>query len=184
MERIDTENSEFDKSLKPLLEAEIKLYEKAADSGLEKLLANVANLLGIRFATALAPWTSFQTFNATSAQLASYALLVSAGTGVLALISSLTQVWNATESAKTLLRLYERAIEVNSKVHRKSISFHDLEFQENPEFGFLSSIEKQSYLTSIDLWRLASVTKKALCLLFDPASMLIPHFHGLSLRES
>lgn len=183
LERQDKKESEYDKSVKPLREAEIKLYEKAADSALEKILANVAILLGICFATALAPWTSFQTFNAMNAQLGSYALLVSVGTGLLALISSVTQVSNATESAKTLLRLHEKAIEVDPKKHENNHYPHDLIFQKDPDFSFSSGIKKQSYLTPFGLWRLVSVMKKALCLLFGPALMLIPHFHGIDPKE-
>jgi hypothetical protein len=63
----DMTESKFDKFVKPLREAEIKAYEKAIDFTLEKTLANVAVLLSICLATALALWTSVQTFNATNA---------------------------------------------------------------------------------------------------------------------
>ena len=181
--RQDKKESEYDKSVKPLREAEVKLYEKYADSALEKILANVAILLGVCFATALAPWTSFQTYNATNAQLGSYALLVSVGTGSLALISSVTQVSNATESAKTLLRLHEKAIEVDPKTHESNHSPHDLIFQNDPDFSFSSGIKKQSDLTPFALWRLVGVMNKALCLVFGPALMLIPRFHGIDPKE-
>ena len=45
MEESEYDESEYDKSVKPLREAEIKLYEKAAESALERIIANVAILL-------------------------------------------------------------------------------------------------------------------------------------------
>lgn len=107
----DKSESKLDKVMKPLREAEIKVYEKAIDSTLEKLLANIFILLGICLATTLAPWTSFRTINATVAQLGSYALLISTSRGVLALISSITQLTNATDSAKRFLRYQEKGTE-------------------------------------------------------------------------
>ena len=62
---LDKTENRLDTVVKLLREAEIKMYEKALDSTLEKVLANVVILLGICLATALALWTSFQTTNAT-----------------------------------------------------------------------------------------------------------------------
>ena len=137
----DKTESKFDKFVKPLREAEIKVYEKATDSVLEKTLANIAVLLGICLATALAPWTSFQTTNATAAQLGSYALLLSISTGISALVSCVTQLTNATESARILLLLQERTIAAGRDDHESEAASTDIWFWEKPERSFSKGID-------------------------------------------
>ena len=180
---MDKTESKFDKFVKPIREAEIKAYEKATDSALEKAFANVAFLLGICLATALAPWTSTQTIDATGAQLGSYALFLSISTGLLALVSSISQLTNATESAKTLLLLQEKTIEaaINSDFidsYREEELSNGFSLREIPKFGLSNGIAGQSRLTFFGLWRSTSFFGKLFCLSFGSASILIPRFHG------
>jgi hypothetical protein len=107
----DRAESDFDKFTKPVRDAELKAYEKSAETVLEKMLANIAALLAICLATLLAPWTSMDKNDATTSQLGSYALLLTISTGLLAITSIIGQLANATESARNLLKLQERAIE-------------------------------------------------------------------------
>ena len=169
----DKTESKFDKLTKPIREAEIKACEKATDSALEKTLANIAVLLGICLATGLAPWTSTPTSDATSAQLGSYALLLSISTGLLALISSATQLTSATESTRTLLRLQEKTIAADPD-EDQGFSIWD-----KPCFGFSSKegVSGQTKVTPRSLRRSASLFGKLLCLLLGSALMLIPRFH-------
>ena len=172
----DRIESKFDEFVKPIREAEMKAYEKATESALEKALANVAVLLGICLATALAPWSSIQTISATSAQLGSYALLLSISAGFLALISSMTQLTNATESARTLLLLQEKTIAA-CRTHDEDAS-KDFSLRDQPRFSLSKDIEGRSQFKLSSLWRSMSLLGKLLCLLLGPALMLIPRMHG------
>ena len=177
LKKRDKTESKFDKFIKPLRETEIKAYEKATDSALEKTLANVAVLLGICLATALAPWTSTQKIDATGAQLGSYALLLSISTGLLALVNGITQLTNATDSARTLLLLQERTIETSHDTHESEDVSKNFSLRDEPKFGFSKGIPGGSQLTSFGLWRSTSLLGKLPCLLFGSALMLIPRFH-------
>lgn len=168
----------FDKFLKPIREAEIKAYEKATDSALEKALANVTVLLAICLATALAPWNSIQTISATGAQLGSYALLVSISAGFLALVSSMTQLTNATESARILLLLQEKTITAHGfDIESEDVS-NEFWLQDEPKLSLSKNIKGKSQLTSSSLWRSMSLLDIFPCLLLGPALMLIPRMHG------
>lgn len=175
----DKTESKFEKLVKPLREAEIKAYEKSIDSTLEKTLANVAVLFSICVATALAPYTSVQTFNATNAQLGSYALLLSISTGFLALISSMTQLNNATESAKLLLLLQEKTIEATEFMHEHAgEASRNFSIRSKPSFGFSHGINTKSPLTWFSLWKSTrkstSLLRQLPFLLFGLALKLIP----------
>lgn len=172
----DKTESTFDKFVKPLREAEIKAYEKATDAALEKALANVAVLLGICLATALAPWTSTHSIDATGAQLGSYALILSVSTGLLALVGSITQLTNATESARTLLLLLEKTIEANLIPSLIEDAPLDIRLQDKPAFSLFEGIAGESQLTSSGLWWSTGLLGKLLRLLFGSALMLIPRF--------
>ncbi|KAL9041345.1 MAG: hypothetical protein Q9214_004145 [Letrouitia sp. 1 TL-2023] len=173
----DKTESEFDKFVKPPREAEIKVYEKATESTLEKALANVVILLGICLSTALAPWTSFQKITATAAQLGSYALLLSISTGLLALVSSITQLTNVTESAKTLLLLQEKTIAASNNTDELKFLSWRLSYLEKPNFSFSKGIKGESRITPFGLWRSMSLLNKLFYLLLGPALIFIPRFH-------
>lgn len=172
--------SKFYKIIKPIHEAEIKAYEKATESVLEKTLANIAVLLGICLATALAPWTSYQGPNsvqgtyATATQLGSYALLLSVSTGTLALVSGITQLSNATDSARTLLLLQERIISASRRDHETGDTSANGSFWVTPELSFTKGIGEQSRLTFCGLWRSMGLRGMLPCLLLGPALTLVP----------
>ncbi|KAI6081866.1 hypothetical protein F4821DRAFT_248397 [Hypoxylon rubiginosum] len=174
----DKTECQFDKSAKPLREAEIKAYEKSTESVLERTLANVAVLIGICLSTALAPWTSSRTSDPTNAQLGSYALLLSISTGLLALVSGITQLSNATESARTILLLQEKTVAAGNS---DTESVLDLRFSSGtgPKNSFSKGIKGQSQLTFFGLWQLTNLQGKLLCVIFGPALLLIPRFHQL-----
>ncbi|KAL9615995.1 MAG: hypothetical protein Q9160_009082 [Pyrenula sp. 1 TL-2023] len=173
----DKTESKLDEFLKPLREAEVKAFEKALDSVLEKSLANVAVLLGICLATALAPWTSIQTSNATGVQIGSYALLLSISTGLLALVSGITHLTNATEMGRKIHLLQEKTIEAGLEFHENNDAAQNFSFLKAPKFGLSRGIPGQSRITSHSLWRSTSLLGKLPCLLFGSALMLIPHSH-------
>lgn len=167
--------SDFDKFTKPVRDAELKAYEKYVETVLEKMLANVAALLGICLATALAPWTSTEKSDATTSQLGSYALLLTISTGLVTITSILGQLRNATESARTLLKLQERTIEV------AATNTNDLSrgWIGKPPIMFSEGIENQLRVTQVGLWRQASPGHKLAFILFGPALMLIPRAHRI-----
>ncbi|KAF7503560.1 hypothetical protein GJ744_003633 [Endocarpon pusillum] len=171
------EESKFDQCVKPSREAEIKAYEKAADAALEKTLANVAVLLGICLSTALAPWASTEKIDATSAQLGSYALLLSVSTGLTALVGSISQLTNTVYSARMLLLFQEKTITANNETHRDEVKANQFSLRDDVDFGFSKSIDGQSQLTWYGLWRSTSSLGQLPWLLFGSALMLIPNFH-------
>ncbi|ERF75000.1 hypothetical protein EPUS_08045 [Endocarpon pusillum Z07020] len=173
----DKIESKFDESVKPLRETEIKAYEKATDTALEKVIGNVAVLLGICLATALAPWTSTQKIDATSVQLGSYALLLSISTGFLTLVGSISLLTNATYSAKLLLLFQEKTMATDKYIHKSEDVSKGFSLQDEPGFGFTKGIAGESRLTFFGLWWSTSLLGKLPCLLFGPALMLIPRFH-------
>ena len=179
--RLDKTGSKADTFAKPILEAETKACERATESALEKTLANVAVLLGICLATALAPWNSTQTISATSAQLGSYALLLSISAGFLALMSSMTQLMNATESARILLLLQEKTIAAHEFNQEDGDVSKKYSLRDEPDFSLSKDIKGKSQLTSCSLWRSMSLFDKLRCLLLGPALMLIPRMHGARL---
>lgn len=165
--------SDFDAFNKPVRDAEIKAYEKTAEATLEKMLANVAALLGICLATALAPWTSVDKNDATASQLGSYALLLTISAGVLAIVGIFGQLRNATESARRLLKFQERAIDAAAT--GKEWANSPLDFK--PLFSFSAGIENQLNVTATGLWRMASFEGKLGSILLGPALTLIPGVH-------
>lgn len=172
--------SKFDKFMKPRREAELKSYEKATESALDKTLANVAVMIGICLAGALAPWTSPRTADATNAQLGSYALLLSISTGLLALLGSTTHLTHATESARILLR-YQENIIISSAGWREGFNACAIsQLIEGEKYGFFSgkSSASGSRLTwSSHLRCMRRVGLSVWVFFFGPAVMLIPHLH-------
>ncbi|KAI0407344.1 hypothetical protein F4802DRAFT_18244 [Xylaria palmicola] len=144
--------STLEENLKPILESEIKVLEKAAEATLERTMANVAILLGICLVTGLSPWTSTKSTDATSAQLGSYALLISASTGILALTSSLSHFSTTADSARRLLKLNELVLSSDRPSHQRGDNeFNDAEFGFSADFGH----NIDGYLvTTTRLWNL------------------------------
>ena len=178
--------SSFDKLMKTVRDTELKIYEKATESTLDKVLANVAVSLGVCLATALAPWTSTHKADATSAQLGSYALLLSVSTGLLALVGILTQLTNATESARTLLKLQERTLLLHEETPW-SVGTSERVLVDRPLDPTFSNsvIPGQSELTWSGLWRFRSLPQKLCWLVFGSYLSLVPDFHSwLPSREN
>ncbi|KAG8163837.1 hypothetical protein KVR01_005755 [Diaporthe batatas] len=165
--------SAFDKITKPVREAELKAYEKAAEAVLEKTLANTAAMLGICLATALAPWTSTDNTDATASQLGSYALLLTISTGFFAITGIVGQLQNATRSARTLLKLQERTIyAAATDTNTANSPLHD-----GPPMSFTEGIQGQLAVTSLKLWKQASLGGKMGSIFLGPALTLIPRLH-------
>ncbi|KAK0704496.1 hypothetical protein B0H67DRAFT_648926 [Lasiosphaeris hirsuta] len=110
------------------------------ESALDKAMAKVAILLDICISTALAPWTSLKTMDATNSQLGSYALLLSVSTGLQALISGFTQLAGAADSAKKLVLLQERTITEQTESGSAHVP-RDIMVEGPPEFGFANALE-------------------------------------------
>jgi len=104
--------------MKPMLDIELKAFEKAAESGLDRVLANVMVILGICLSTGLAPWTTVQSQDSTATQIGSYATILAIGAGGTALIASLGRLSNATRSAKTLERFQLHMISLDESQHK------------------------------------------------------------------
>ena len=171
----DQNESKLDKYIKPIRDSEIKAYEKAVDSALEKTLVNVALLLGVSLASAMAPWTSAQASNATNAQLGSYALLTSTIAGLFALISSITQLSSTVESARELLRHQERTIKARNSLHEtvEPETVTNYVFPKSQSESALSSRDSLA-LTWVRLLKSLSLSEMVPCLVFGMAWALIP----------
>ncbi|KAK8113550.1 hypothetical protein PG984_014076 [Apiospora sp. TS-2023a] len=103
-ETIDSGDSGTDDVIKSARKSEFEALEKALEAGLEKILAHIVVLMGILLSTGIAPYTSVDFEKSNAVQLGSYALILSVGTGVTALLSSAIYTTNARESLKLLLR--------------------------------------------------------------------------------
>lgn len=168
-------------------DAKIKEYERSTESALEKVLANITVMLGICLGTGLASWTSDVKNDATTAQLGSYALLLSVSTGFLALISIYSQMTNATESAGKLLLLQEKTIEAAIK---KEDDFFTRTFslRQKPRIGFSKGAigvideERSSRLSALGLLKLSPRWHLLACCLFSPALLFI-RWHQESLDK-
>ncbi|KAI0197454.1 hypothetical protein EV127DRAFT_466037 [Xylaria flabelliformis] len=136
-----TTKSLLEKKIKPVLESEVKVFEKSAEAALERTLANIAILLGICLSTGLSPWTSIKSTDATSTQLGSYALLLSVSAGVLALTTSLSHFSTVTDSARILLKLKEKMISATMDEHLKVGNVRAQNLDEAPTVGFSRSFD-------------------------------------------
>lgn len=108
--------------MKPMLESEVKALEKAGESCLDRVLANVFLILGICLSTGLAPWTTVQSAESTATQIGSYSIILAIGIGAAALIAGLSHLRNAAESATILRRFQVHILSLNSEDHGKKIS--------------------------------------------------------------
>lgn len=174
LKKRDKAESNVEKVLKADWEAEIKSLEKATESGLDRVLFNVVVMLGICLATGLTPWTSYRSTDATSAQLGSYALLLSISTGIVALLGSITHLTNATQSAERLLLLQQATIRAEYRTH--SSDEPRVLGPGRPQLSFLHDIRGRSQVTQWGLWRLAALREKLLWILFGSALILVPRF--------
>ncbi|KAK1756582.1 hypothetical protein QBC47DRAFT_445265 [Echria macrotheca] len=91
-------------------DANLKALEKATELALDRVVLNVALLLGICMATGFATWTQTQLPDATSTQIGSYALLASTSTAIGILLTTLFQVGNIKNSAEAVVRLTEMTV--------------------------------------------------------------------------
>lgn len=150
--------------LKPLIELEIKALEKAAESGLEKQLANVIILLGICLSTGLAPWTTIQSRDSTATQIGSYAIILSISTGSAALIASLSYLSNAATSAETLRRLQYHILSLSKEEYETNLSARTARYGSRA-----CEVAKVTYLFELgDLFDSTSPRLKLLWLLWGP----------------
>ncbi|KAI0547617.1 hypothetical protein F4679DRAFT_597462 [Xylaria curta] len=130
-----------EKKIKPILEFEVEVLDKSAETTLERVQANIAIIVGICLSTGLAPWTSIKSTDATSAQLGSYALLLSVSTEILALTRSFSYFSTATGSARMLLKLKENMLSVTVDEHFKGDNVQPWNLDKPLWFGFSCSSE-------------------------------------------
>ncbi|KAI0798797.1 hypothetical protein GGR55DRAFT_550059 [Xylaria sp. FL0064] len=172
--------SALEKKIKPVVESEVKLLEKAAEATLDRTLANIAVLLGTCLATGLSPWTSTRSADATSTQLGSYALLLSVSTGRLALTSSLSNFSTMADSASMLLKLKENVLSSTLEEHIRVDSVRGWKLSEPPWFSFSSTTRKtggylDGYKVTIRrLWDSMKVKQFCWSLLHGPVLPFLP----------
>lgn len=167
--------SEFKKTaeehLKTMIDSEVKTLEKAAESGLEKLLANVIVILGICLSTGLAPWTTVRSQESVATQIGSYAIILSVGTGVTSIIASLNSLSTAVDSATALRRFQNYIFSIDNQLYGKTV------VGRYARFGFPFTLDPNipDMITLSDLF--SSTTSKRrwiLWLVWGPAMGLIP----------
>jgi hypothetical protein len=108
--------------IKPMLETEVKAFEKAGESCLDRVLANVVVVLGTCLSSGVAPWTTVQSQDSTATQLGSYAIILAIGTGATALIGSVNHLSNAAECAETLQRFQAHMLSLSNEQHLVRLS--------------------------------------------------------------
>ncbi|KAJ2974723.1 hypothetical protein NQ176_g5905 [Zarea fungicola] len=114
--------------LKSMIDAEVKALEKAADSGLEKILANVIVLLGLCLSTGLAPWTTIRSQESIATQIGSYAIILAVSAGATSLIASLTNMSSAAHSAKLLRRYQHYIMSLSKEQYETGFSARDARY--------------------------------------------------------
>jgi hypothetical protein len=108
--------------IKPMLDIEVKSFEKSGEAGLDRILANIIVILGVCLSTGLASWTTVQSQDSTATQIGSYAIILAISTGVTSLIGSLSHLSNAAESAKTLQGFQYHMLSLSESQHRARLS--------------------------------------------------------------
>ncbi|KAI1244036.1 hypothetical protein MGN70_013904 [Eutypa lata] len=162
-------DSVVNKVIAPVQEKEIEVLEKAAESGLDRVLANIVIMLGICLANGLAPWTSVQSSESTTAQIGSYALLLTLGTGGLALLSSITHLSNATDSARRSLQLQNYMIFLPYRRH-----FSKFQRPLPSSYKSADAIIGAKWLKFWDLWNATKGLFKIGFIFLGPALGLLP----------
>ncbi|KAM3550341.1 hypothetical protein MY1884_008301 [Beauveria asiatica] len=161
--------------LKLMIDSEVKALEKASESALEKLLANMIVLVGICLSTGLAPWTTMRSQESVAAQIGSYAIILSVSTGVTALIASLTSMSNVAHSATVLRRFQHYLLGLAKDRYEAGIT------ERHARFGIPGAPDPHlpGVVTLRDLWAgTASKRRRLLWLVWGPAMGLMPHTAG------
>ncbi|KAI1871524.1 uncharacterized protein JN550_004518 [Neoarthrinium moseri] len=154
----------IDKDIHAAYEVEIKVFEKATEAAADRVAANVLVILGIILATGLSPWTSNQLVDSTSTQLGSYALLLSTGTGLTAMMTSTAHLDTMKDTASSILRLAESTLE-RKDAHTLHPQRHGIDME------FTMAAHKYS---SITLRSLFNISNPIWSIFFGPAFVLLP----------
>lgn len=165
-----TINSVAEDDMKPVLDAEVKAFEKAGESGLDRVLANVIVILGICLSTGLAPWTSVQSQDSTATQVGSYALILALGTGATALIGSINHLRNAVESAKTLQRFQAHMLSLPTNQASMRLSARAARYGSKAT----ESLSVDGVVTLMDLFGSTSPWLRPFFLVWGPGLGLLP----------
>jgi hypothetical protein len=183
-EELPTTKSTMEKFAKPLRESEIKTLEKATEAALDRVLSNVVLVLGICLANGLAPWSSSaRSFDATTTQIGSYALLVALGTGMIAQLASITHIRNAATSIQVLSRLQACVLVPDYSSHigqGKAPKFHPAE--DNTAICYSA---RESALRLRDIWLArCSWRQVALAAVFGPGLLFIPRREDIRVSKT
>jgi hypothetical protein len=172
----EEDDKEF-KDMDSLYKSEIGVLEKATESALERVTANVLVVFGICLATGLSPWTSTLLNDATSTQLGSYAMLLSISSGLAALLTSSSHLNNMSTAAAKVVELTEAVLLWTAG-------------------GFDEDFGRRLYpysftrhaITLLALWRAMGLAQRIMALLFGPILVLLkksreaPNFLSLEIK--
>lgn len=159
-------------ALKLMIDMEVKALEKAAESGLEKLLANGIVILGICLSTGLAPWTTIRSQESVATQIGSYAIILAVSTGVTSLIASLTNMSNVAHSTRMLMRFQHYILGLSKDQYEKGV------VARHARYGMKESPgpEIASMIGLVDLFSSTrGVWRRILWIFWGPALGLMPH---------
>ncbi|KAI2626127.1 hypothetical protein GGS26DRAFT_592904 [Hypomontagnella submonticulosa] len=167
--------SAFQKQINPIFDNEVKIFEKAAESSLEQALTNATIMLGICLVTGLASFTSISS-GATTAQLGSYALLLSVITGLRSLMNGASHLNTLAHSARALLRLQEHMLSASWDRHLHGApdgTQHKrprFELYRKVGYGYLNGHEVNLRL----LWQGMDSEQRWRSIMFGPAASFLP----------
>jgi hypothetical protein len=154
-------------------EACIANLEKVTGSALERIVANITIMLGICLAVGFSSWTRAQLGEAKDVQLGSYALLLSVGTGVGALLTSASSLNSMGDTARQILKIAE--IIFGLQCHPESSLIRP---QSNPSVGFtvVNGADSLQYrqINPGHVLRAMSAQHWLLSATFGPAYALLP----------
>jgi hypothetical protein len=171
------EGGETFKDMDSLYKSEIAVLERATESSLERVTANVVIVFGICLATGLSPWTSTLLNDATSTQLGSYAMLLSVSSGLAALLTSSSYLNNMLSAATKVVELTEAVL--LWPVDR----FDEDLGRPSRDYSF-----RRHAITLLTLWRAMDLAQKLIALLFGPMLVLLrksceaPNFLELKIK--
>ena len=136
----------------------------AADSALDRVVANAVIMLGICITTGFTTWTAKQLLDNSSTQIGSLALLASVLVGLSAMFTSALQLSTVNKAFHQILSLKEL------KINRRRSSTSSAASTETKWSDFLTP----RWVSAWDLFRASSWSAMPLAAIFGPAFPLLP----------
>ena len=171
IQRSLSETKELEAAMKSLRHDQEKArssFQTAAESALERVIANAGAMLSICVVTGFSTYTTKPLLDNSSTQIGSIALLGSALLGLAAMFTSVLSLSNMNTTYQTLLGMKEL------KINGKAVEYATRRIYQGRVVGFTQG---SVHATKVTLWHLLRAMNwwsRILSLLFGPAYALLP----------